>query len=305
MLNDPGKILISGSSGLIGQALSKGLEKSGYAVYRLVRRPAEDNRSIFWDPAKGELDSAGLEGFQTVINLAGENIASRWTENKKKRIRDSRIKSTGLLVNAFQELKQKPVVFLSASGINYYGYSTPEPRNENAPAGSGFLAEVVREWEREAAGAEQYGIRTVFLRFGVVLDKNGGALRKMLLPFKLGLGGVIGKGNQRMSCISLLDVVRIVEFLLNRDDISGPVNCCAPCVVTNREFTSALARALKRPAVFPLPTVVVRLLFGQMGEETLLADVAAVPQKLLDAGFEFKHKDIEEIIRSALFNQDF
>jgi len=288
------KILMTGSSGLVGTALRPALATTGHQVFRLVRsRDGLDEDTRYWNPDAGEVNASDLEGFDAVIHLAGDNIADgRWSAVKKQRIRDSRVKSTRLLCDTLARLRQPPKVLLSASGIGIYGQSGDEWVDEASPAGAGFLAGVCREWEAATQPTEQKGIRVVRLRFGLVLSTEGGALAKMLLPFKLGLGGVVGGGQQWWSWISINDVTGIIQFLLEQDSICGPVNMVAPQPVTNREFTRSLGRVLHRPTLFPLPAFVARLALGEMADETLLASTRARPARLLAASYSFRHHEL-------------
>jgi uncharacterized protein (TIGR01777 family) len=294
------KILISGASGLIGSALVRSFCDAGHAVTRLVRRqpgPAE----VRWDPAAGRLDPAGLEGLDAVVHLAGEGIAAgRWTQHRKARIRDSRARGTRLLSQALAGLARRPEVFASASAIGYYGNRGDEPLDEESPPGSGFLAEVCREWEAATEPAAKAGIRVVQLRLGMVLASPGGALARMLPMFRVGLGGRLGDGRQYVSWITLDDVVGAIGHVLATDTLQGPVNLVAPRPVTNRQFTAALARVLRRPALLPAPAFALRILLGQMAEELLLASARVVPRRLLDAGYRFRHEELEAALRHVL-----
>lgn len=292
-------VAVSGASGLIGSALTRSLTADGHAVRRLVRGRAAAGE-IRWDPATGEIDLAALEGVDAVVHLAGEPAGARWTAAKKRRIRDSRVEGTRLLAGALAKLERPPSVLVSASAIGYYGDRGDERILEDSPPGEGFLPRVAAEWEAALRPAEQIGIRVVRLRTGIVLSREGGALRRLLLPFRLGVGGVLGSGSQWMSWISLDDVVSIIRFALERDDISGPVNAVAPEPVRNSEFTRTLARVLRRPAWIPVPAFALRLLFAGMADEALLASQRVVPARLLAAGFPFRHTQLESAIRAAL-----
>lgn len=291
------KVAVTGSSGLIGSALVAQLRDCA----KLVRRdPRPGSNEIKWDPERGLIDRAALEGLDAVVHLAGENIAGRWDEGKKARIRDSRIKGTALLSDALAGLSQKPKVFVCASAVGYYGDRGDEVLTEESPPGSGFLAEVCRLWEAATEPAAKSGIRVVNLRIGIVLSKDGGALARMLTPFKLGLGGPIGSGRQYMSWIDLDDLIRIISYVMEAESLSGPVNAVAPNPVTNAEFTRALGRALSRPAFLPLPAFAARLAFGQMADELLLASARVRPEKLLSSGFQFNYPDIDSSLRHIL-----
>jgi len=292
------KILLAGASGTIGSALASFLQASGYEVVALQRKSRD--KPYFWDPEQGILQGS-LEGFYAVINLAGHSVASgRWSKKTKRKIWSSRIETTKLLVESLKKLKHPPKVFLSASAIGLYGHSQDQNIAEDHPAGSGFLAEVCTAWEHEAMQATKFGLRVVLLRFGIVLTPQGGALKKMLPLFKLGLGGNLGSGNQWMSWIGLEDVLGIILMTLRQEKISGPLNVVSPTPITNKEFTHILAKVLKRPAVFHVPAPILRLLLGEMAEETLLASSHISPEKLLQTHYPFRHTDLEQLLRSLL-----
>jgi uncharacterized protein (TIGR01777 family) len=303
------RILISGSSGLIGSALVSALEASGHAVIQLVRRNPAANE-IRWDPEKtpplakpangGAPDTEVLEGFDAVVHLAGESIAGRWTAAKKARIRESRAQGTGALAAALARTTQPPKVMVCASAIGIYGDRGDEVlREESAPA-SDFLAEVVKQWEAATEPAAKAGIRVVSLRFGVVLSAHGGALAQMLTPFRMGVGGRIGSGKQWMSWITLDDVVGVIQHALAGESLRGPVNTVAPHPVTNAEFTRALGEALHRPTIFPLPVFMVRLVFGEMGEALLLSSQRVDGGKLLASGFRFRYPELQPALEALL-----
>jgi uncharacterized protein (TIGR01777 family) len=294
------RIAITGSSGLIGSALRKRLEADGDEVVR-VRRGEPSEASASWNPEAGWFREGALEGCDAVVHLAGESIAAgRWTEGRKRSVRASRVEGTRLLVGHLAGLKQKPRVLVAASGVGYYGSAGDQVLTEASPRGGGFLAELVEAWEREALAATDLGIRVVALRLGVVLAKEGGALARMALPFRLGFGGRVGSGRQWMPFVSLEDAVRAFRFSID-SDIEGPVNVTAPEPVTNAEFTKALGRALRRPTLVPVPPAALKLLFGgEMVEETLLASQRPAAGKLLAAGFVFEHPDVESAIAAAL-----
>lgn len=299
------KVLISGASGLIGKSLQKALKTSGDQVFTFVRdRGKMSEHAIFWEPDNNLVDIASLEGFDAVVHLAGENIASgRWSEEQKNHILDSRIKSTKTLVDALTRLKQPPKVLISASAIGYYGDRGDEVCTEETSSGLGFLPDVCRQWEQAAIPAEKMGIRTIFLRTGIVLSAEGGALSKMLPPFKLGLGGILGSGSQYMSWITLDDLVNIILFAIENEEVKGPINAVAPHAVTNEEFTKTLGKVLDRPTVFPMPAFVLRLLFGnEKADEVLLGSTYVEPKQLMLSGYVFKYPDLEsaliQIIRS-------
>ncbi|MEX0320669.1 MAG: TIGR01777 family oxidoreductase [Puniceicoccaceae bacterium] len=281
------RVLVSGSSGFIGRQLVARLRQQNHEVFELSRSGAGEN-SFHWDPDKQELDEAALTGMDVVIHLAGENIASgRWTRARKARILDSRIQGTRLLVDRMSDQEEKPSVFISASGVNVYEES-------------GFLATVCREWEKEAMRATELGIRTVCVRTGIVLDPEGGALKKMLPAFRLGMGGPVGKGTQAFPWISMRDLVALYLRIVEDDQLHGAVNAVHPQMPSQREFAQILGRVLNRPARIPLPAASVRLLFGQMGEETLLADPVVQPGILEETGHTFLDDSLESCLKSLL-----
>lgn len=294
------KILITGASGLMGSALSSLLEEKGYEVFKMVRRSPKGGKEILWDIERGLLEPSSIEGFHGVIHLSGENVTGRWTGKKKEKILKSRIESTRLLVETFGKLTSPPAVFLCASGVGYYGFYREEVLEEDSSLGEGFLAEVCKNWEAEAQKAQEKGLRTVLLRLGVVLSPKGGALGKMILPFKFCLGGKVASGEQYMSWISLPDALSAILHCLEKEELQGPVNIVSPKAVTNGEFTKALGRALKRPTLFPLPAFVVKLIFGEMGRETLLASQQVKPKKLLESSFSFAHENLPKALAELL-----
>jgi uncharacterized protein (TIGR01777 family) len=267
-----------------------------------VRRPVKDSDAeIQWDPAAGTIDSAELNGVDAVVHLAGENIASgRWNEKLKRAIFDSRVDSTRLLSTTLAELDSKPSVLVSASAIGYYGPRGDETIDESSRPGEGFLAEVCQAWEMETKPASEAGIRVVNHRIGVVFSTEGGALKKMLTPFKLGLGGVMGSGQQYISWIELDDLVQTIAFVLTTESISGPVNATAPHPATNRELTKTLGKVLGRPTIFPMPAFAARLVFGEMADEMLLTGAKILPKRLEAAKFRFFQPDLEGALRHLL-----
>jgi uncharacterized protein len=296
----PAKILVSGSSGLLGTALLHSLEADGNQITRLVHGTRAGAGQIVWDSAR-PLAPESMSGFDAVIHLAGESIASRWTASKKKAIRDSRVLGTRHLAEALAEAVSRPRVLISASAIGYYGDRADEILREDSPSGNGgFLPEICREWEAAAQPAVSAGIRTVHLRTGIVLSAAGGALQKMLPPFRMGLGGKIGSGRQWMSWIDLQDMVGGIRYALANESLRGPVNFVSPNPVTNAEFTNSLASALSRPAIFPMPGFAVRLIFGQMGEELLLGSQRVEPAKLVAAGYVFQKPDLRAALEDIL-----
>ncbi|HXF06211.1 MAG TPA: TIGR01777 family oxidoreductase [Blastocatellia bacterium] len=294
-------ILVSGSSGFIGSALVAALRAGDHRVVRLVRPQSKaDGPVVRWDPDTGTIDRAGLEGIEAVIHLAGASIAERWTPEHKTRIRESRVRGTRLLSEALAEQARPPGVLICASATGYYGHRGDEWLTEESPPGTGFLADVCQQWEAAAEPARQRGIRVVNLRIGIVLGRQGGALARMLLPFRLGLGGTIGCGRQYWSWIALDDLVSAFLHALVTDSLSGPVNVVSPVPVTNREFTRTLGRVLARPTVFPLPAPVARFLLGEMADELLLASARVRPVRLLESGFQFRYPDLESALRHLL-----
>jgi len=287
-------IVISGASGLVGTALTEALRGEGHAVARLVRSGQTASADeIPWDPAVGIIDSAAMEGADAVVNLSGANIAAgRWTARRKEILRSSRLRPTRLLVETMGRLRQKPRVFLSASATGYYGNRGDEILTEASAPGSDFLAALARDWEAEAMRAESAGTRAVILRFGVILSKSGGALPRMLLPFRLGIGGRFGNGAQWMPWVALDDVTGAIRFLIANEEIRGPVNIVAPHPSTNAEFTRALARAVHRPAVLPAPAFMLHLALGEM-TDALLGSQRARPARLLAAGYSWHYDELE------------
>ncbi len=293
------KVLITGASGLIGTALQKSFKEKGYEMLLASRKEPDDADEIQWNPDTGfDVGDLGrLEGLDAVVHLAGESIAGlRWTDEKKKAIRDSRVHGTRTMIEAFARLEKKPEVFVSASAIGFYGDRGDDEMTETSAAGDTFLAEVSKEWESESRRAEDMGIRTVLLRNGIVLSKDGGALGTMLTPFKLGVGGVIGSGKQWMSWASLDDAVNVINFAIENEKIRGAINVTSPNPVTNEEFTKTLGEVLYRPTFLPLPEFAVNLVFGEMGDALLIDSTKVLPKRLLDAGYEFEFPEL----RSAL-----
>ena len=290
------KTLISGASGLVGSALVEHLFTHGQTIHCLQRHRQGEQ---IWDIAKLYPAEAPTAPFSTIIHLAGENVADgRWTQAKKDLILNSRIDGTRQLIDFLAGLPPalRPASLLCASAIGYYGDGGSVQFDEDSPGGAGFLAEVCRQWEKEAARAEQLGIRVVRLRFGMILSPRGGALHKMLPPFKAGVGGRLGSGRQYMSWISIRDLAAIVEFVINTPGLQGPINVVAPSAVTNAEFTKILAEVVHRPAMLPAPAFALRLAFGEMADAMLLASSRIVPQKLLAAGYVFIDPDLKQTL---------
>ncbi len=298
------RALVTGATGFIGRRLVKSLERPVV----LSRNPETARRSLGqeveihgWDPEAGPPPAEAFRGVEVVFHLAGEPVAAgRWTSAKKVRIRDSRVRGTRNLVKAIESLSERPRVLVSASAVGYYGNRGDEVLEESSPAGKDFLAEVCSAWEAEAGRAVACGLRVVTPRIGIVLDKSGGALARMLLPFKLGLGGRLGKGRQWMAWIHLDDLVGLQLFAAARNEIAGPINAVGPAPATNREFTQTLAAALKRPAIFPVPQFALRWVFGEMATVVLLASQRAVPGVAERAGYRFRHSTLSAALRAAV-----
>lgn len=298
----PMKILLTGASGLIGSALAPFLTTGGHEVVRLVRNGGRRKPgTVAWSPEAGTIDAAGLDGLDAVVHLAGENISGgRWTAARKARIHASRVEGTRLLAETLARLARPPQTLIAASAIGYYGHRHADVVDEDSAPGAGFLADVCREWEAATAPAAAAGIRVVTLRLGVVLSGAGGMLATVRTPFSLGLGGRIGSGEQYLSWVAIDDVLGIVLHALTTPSLSGPVNAVSPHPVTNRVFTATLAEVLGRPALLPVPAAAVRLLFGEMGEELLLASTRVEPQRLLAAEFPFAYPVLEDALRHVL-----
>ena len=296
------RIIISGASGLIGLALVKRLTEQGHAVARLVRGVVgAGSGDIRWDPVAAELDPGALEGADALVHLSGENVASgRWTATKKRAIHDSRVVSTRLIAKTVSAMKAPPRVWLCASATGYFGSRGDEELTEDSPPGTGFLAQVCMDWEEATKAAAEAGIRVVNLLFGVVLSGKGGALGAMLMPIKLGLGGVIGDGRQWVSWITLEDAVSAIEHILRTDALAGPVNMVSPGPVTNRELTKTLGRLVRRPTVLPLPAFAARFVLGEMANKLLLASARVHPARLLESGFRFRYAEIESALQSLV-----
>lgn len=299
------KIVISGASGLVGSALIPALLKQGHQITKLVRgeragRTADGVATLAWNPETKTLDERGLADQEIAVHLSGETVAERWTKEKKARIRDSRVQSTKLIAERLARLSSPPRALLCASAIGYYGDRGDELLGEESSAGRGFLAEICQEWEAAAEPAQSVGIRVVHLRFGVVLSAEGGALAKMLAPFKLGVGGKVGDGKQWMSWIALNDVTEAIKFLIARDDVRGPVNLVSPQPVTNGEFTETLGRVLSRPTFFAMPAFGARLAFGEMADALLLSSARVLPNRLAGAGYQFVYPQLEGALAHLL-----
>lgn len=295
------RILLSGVSGPIGAALLPYLRDHGNQLTRLVRGTPAKADQIAWDPAK-PLSPASVSGFDAVIHLAGESVVGRWTPAKKAAIRNSRILGTSNLAKALAQAKERPRVLVSASAVGYYGDRGDELLTEESGPGQGFLPEVCREWEAATRAAAEAGIRSAQIRTGLVLSPVGGALQKMLPPFRMGLGGKVGNGRQWWSWVDVRDIIGAIHHVLG-SDLAGPVNAVAPNPVTNAEFTRVLASVLSRPAILPMPALAARLAFGQMADELLLASQRVTPGKLLSSGYSFQHSNLRDALQCILAQQ--
>ena len=284
---------------MIGSAVAAALRARGDRVARLVRATSPDAGDVAWNPASGHIDAGGLEGLDAVINLAGESLVSRWTAEQKKKIRESRVRGTQVLAGALAGLDARPRVVVSASAVGYYGDRGDEVLTEASGPGTGFLAELCGEWEAAASPVRSAGIRLAHPRFGVVLAGHGGVLAKIAPVFRLGAGGPLGHGRQYLPWIALDDVVGAILHAVDRSDLDGPFNVVAPAPVTNREFASALGRALGRPALIPVPAAALRALFGEMADEVLLASERVEPARLAGAGYVFRFTDLDASLRHA------
>ncbi len=295
------RVAVTGASGLIGQRLCAMLAAQGYRPVRLVRRTPGSPDEVQWQPEAGRVDAGRLEGVEAVVHLAGENVAAgRWTAARKEAIRRSRVEGTRVLCEALARLRDRPATLISASAIGFYGDRGDEPVTEDSPPGAGFLAEVCQAWEAAAEPVRQAGIRVVHPRIGMVLSSAGGALARMLPPFRAGLGGVAGSGLQYVSWIELDDLVRVILWLLDRGEVRGPVNAVAPEPVRHRDFVRTLGRLLGRPTLVPMPALAVRLTFGEMGVSLLLEGARVLPNALEAGGFRFRHPRLEGALRAAL-----
>jgi uncharacterized protein (TIGR01777 family) len=296
------KEVISGASGLVGTALTKELQRQGDTVVRLVRPGhAKQARDISWEPTARKIDAAGLNGADAVVDLSGASIAgARWTPKRKAELRGSRIDTTKLLVDTFASMKNRPKIFVAASAVGYYGNRADEVLTEQSTPGTGFLAQLARDWEAEARRAETLNIRTVILRFGVVLARKGGALPQMLRPFRFGVGGRMGDGQQWLSWITLVDLVAVILEALRNDRYYGVFNAVAPAPVRNADFARIAGASLQRPAVLPAPRFALRLLLGEMADDALLASQRAVPARLESIGYTFQFPTLEASLRAIL-----
>ncbi len=303
MAQGAGRILVSGASGLIGSAVARSAQEKGFEVQTLVRRHREVRQGrIYWNPSESQLGvhPAALEGFDAVIHLSGANVARRWTREYRETIVSSRVRTTEVLCEVLKKVRRRPRVLLCASAVGIYGNRGDEVLTEESSLGMGFLAETCQAWEAAAKRAWEMGIRVVHLRFGVVLSRKGGALGKVLPVFQLAMGGKLGSGQQWMSWISERDAVRAIWFLMEHETLADAFNVMAPEPVRNAEFTQALARAVHRPALLPVPAGVLRMALGEMADQTLLASLRGVPRKLEAAGFHFEDPEIGAALRALL-----
>ena len=298
-------ILVSGATGFIGSAVAAALRHRGDEVYPLIRPPRlVRSNEIMWNPMEGFLDKSKLRRCDAIIHLAGENLFGRWTETKKRRVYQSRIKGSQLLVDYIAEMDRRPRVLISASGVGFYGDCGDALLTEESPVGEGFLCEVARDWEAACREAEKSAVRTVQMRFGVVLSAYGGALAKMLPAFSLNLGGPLGSGRQYMPWVALADAVGAILFALDYGRLKGPVNVVSPNTMTNKEFSRTLAHALGRKCFLRVPAIVLKAVFGQVAREVFLSSTRAVPRKLMDAGFEFQYPDLAHCIEATLAEEE-
>jgi uncharacterized protein (TIGR01777 family) len=293
------RVLVTGASGLLGRALVPSLKSRGFEITRLGRGAATGNDQIQWNPSR-PIPADAISGFDAVIHLAGESIVGRWTLAKKARIRESRVTGTRNLVQSLVKAARPPRTLIVASAVGYYGNRDDEILNEKSSSGSGFLAEVCREWEAACHPAIDAGIRTVQIRTGIVLSTEGGALKQMLLPFRMGVGGRLGSGRQWMSWIHIQDHIAAVHHILKNDLLQGPVNLVGPKPITNAEFTETLASVLSRPAIFPVPAFGMKLIFGQMAEEVLLGSQRVEPARLVNSGYPFQYSELRKALEALL-----
>jgi uncharacterized protein len=299
------KILITGATGLVGTALVAALAREGHTVCRLVRSATKTTGGtagtfdVAWDPETGNLGGAAV-GAEAVVNMGGASIvAGRWTEARKKLLRTSRVDSTRALIAALEKMNAKPGVLISASAVGFYGNRGDEILTEDSAPGNDFLGNLTKDWETEALRAEQFGTRVVLARFGIILASEGGALPKMMVPFKFGVGGRIGDGQQWMSWVTLEDVVAILRLALIKRELRGPINVVAPEPARNANFVKELAKAMHRPAIFPAPAVALRLAMGEMADALLLSSQRAVPQKLTREGYSFASRNLKDALETV------
>jgi uncharacterized protein len=291
------KIAIAGASGLVGSALIPVLARDDSAITRLVRHAPKPGE-IEWHPNQDQVSTQNLDGFDVIINLAGENLAGgRWTDEHKRKIRDSRVSGTHLLSEAIAKMLVRPRVFVCASATGLYGDRDDEVLDEQSESGGGFLAGVCREWEKACEPATKAGVRVVNLRFGPILAREGGMLSKLLTPFKMGMGGKVGTGKQYISWVALEDAVNAIKLAINDQSMQGPVNVVSPNPVTNEEFTKTLGHVLNRPTALAMPAFAARLAFGEMADEMLLVSQRVLPKKLVGAGFQFHYPELEAAMK--------
>lgn len=296
-------ILVSGASGFIGRRLAHALRARGDRVVALTRRPSPDASDVWWDAESGRIDMGALAGAppDVVVNLAGETIAQRWTAERRRRIYDSRVRGTGALAKAITAMSPRPRVFVSGSAVGWYGADRGDERlTEESTPGTGFLATITRDWEQAALPARDAAVRVILLRTSAVLGADGGALEPLLRVFRLGLGGPVGSGRQWFSWIAMEDAIRAIVFLLDSPDAAGPFNLASPFPERYAAFAAALGHALGRPAVLPTPAMALKLMFGEMAEETILANQRVIPARLSAAGFEFRHPRVDDALRAEL-----
>ena len=295
------KILISGSHGFIGSAVHRSLSQQGHSLLRLIRlTQIAKSDEVFWNLPDNYIDHSKLTNLDAVIHLAGENLFGRWNEKKKQAIHDSRVKGTAFLAKTLAAMEHKPKVLICASAIGYYGNRGEDECIETIEAGDSFLSTVCCQWEQSARPASEAGVRVVNLRFGVVLGKEGGSLAKMLPAFKMGMGGPLGNGQQWVSWVSIVDAVRAIEFAIEHETLQGPVNVVSPHPVRNKEFAHAVGHALHRPEVVPVPKRMLKFMFGEMADETVLASTKVLPQKLQTEDFQFQHPDLNTALEAIL-----
>lgn len=294
------KIAITGATGLIGSSLSEHLEEKGHDIVKLSRSKNRGKGFVYWNDKSKEINLESLEGSDAVIHLSGESIAGYWSKQKKKEINRSRIEGTNFLVNSILKLKKRPIDFISASAIGFYGDRGDEIVDEQSSHGEGFLAELAKNWENETHILKQQNIRVVNLRMGLVLSKDGGVFKTMLIPFKMGVGGKLGSGKQYMSWVMLEDVVNSIEFIINNKDIHGAVNIVAPTPVTNQQFTKKLGKALCRPTFFTVPSLLLKTLVPDMAKEMILSSTRAVPKKLIDSDYRFSYPNLDNVFKDLL-----
>ncbi len=299
------RVLVSGSSGLVGRSLDETMHREGHTVLHLVRPESADQRpangAVRWNPPSGEFDAAKADGADAVDHLAGASIADgRWSEERKRLLRTSRVDATRHLVSHLAKLSRPPRIFVAASAVGYFGDRGDEVLIESSAPANDFLGKLCQEWEAESLQAEKFGARVVLLRFGIILASHGGALVKMLPPFRMGAGGPIGSGRQWMSWIALPEVIDVIHYALQNDALRGPVNTVTPNPATNKQFSKGLGRAVHRPAIFPLPGFVARVMLGEMADALLLSSQRVTPQKLQQAGYRFQHPDLDDALRVVL-----